>query len=171
MKQKQNVTHIKLSPANFNNLMKSNDRSIAISGACMVDLSLGLLFTTVMVNDPKAVKGLLAPEQNGPLSSFAAKAKVAYALGLIDEQTKEDLYYIRKIRNEFAHSFKAISFQDSPIREYCNKLSTAKRNKDKTQRLTSIYNQAIQENIKRINKRAATELSKKKPRKKKRKTT
>lgn len=171
MKPKQNVTHIKLSSANFNNLMKSNDRSIAISGACTVDLYLGLLFTVVMVNDPKVVKGLLDGEHHGPLSSFAAKAKVAYALGLIDKQTKEDLDYIRKIRNKFAHSVKPISFQDRPIREYCNKLSTAKRNKDKTQRLTSIYNQAIQENIERINKRAVTELFKKKPRKKKRKTT
>jgi len=170
MKPKQNVTHIKLSSANFNDLMKSNDRSIAISGACTVDLYLGLLFTAVMVNDPKVVKGLLDGERHGPLSSFAAKAKVAYALGLIDEQTKEDLDYIRKIRNKYAHSVKAISFQDSPMREYCNKLSTAKRNKDKTQRLTSIYNQAIQENIKRISKRTATELSKKKPLSKSRKT-
>jgi len=163
--------HIELSSVDFNNLMKSNDGSIAITGACTVDLYLGLLFTAVMVNDPKVVKGLLDGERHGPLSSFAAKAKVAYALGLIDEQTKEDLDYIRKIRNKFAHSLKAISFQDHAIREYCNKLSTAKRNNDETQHLTSIYNQAIQENIERINKRAVSELFKKKPRKKKRKAT
>jgi len=153
------MSHIELSPEAFDALMKSNDRSIAISGACMIDLYLGLLFTVVMVEDPKVVKELLDSERHGPLSSFAAKAKVAYALGLIDEQTKEDLDYIRKIRNKFAHSPKEISFKDNPIREYCNKLSTAKRNKDKTQRLTSIYKQAVQNNIKRINKRATTELS------------
>ena len=124
-----------------------------------------------MVNDPKVVKDLLDSERHGPLSSFAAKAKVAYALALIDEQTKEDLDYIRKIRNEFAHSIKEISFQDNPIREYCNKLSTAKRNKDKTQYLTTIYKQAIQDNIKRIIERSGTELLKKERRKKKRKTT
>jgi DNA-binding MltR family transcriptional regulator len=152
--------HIVSSPNDFNELMKSNDLRIAIVGASMVDLYLNFLLTTIMVGNLKVCKGLLDSEQNGPLSSFAAKAKVAYALGLIDEQTKKDLDYIRKIRNEFAHSFKAISFQNSPIREYCNELSTAKRKKNEVQRLTSIYNQAIEENIERLKKRAAKELSK-----------
>jgi len=144
----------------FNELMKSNDLRIALVGASMIDLHLTLLFTVVMVGNSKICSGLLDSEQNGPLSTFAAKTKMAYALGLIDEKTRKDLDFIRKIRNEFAHSVKAISFKDSPIREYCNELSVPKEKHNEMQRPTSIFNQAVEENIRRIKKRAGLEMSK-----------
>src|SRR5258707_147607 len=39
----------------------------------------------------------------GPISSFAAKTDIAYALGLLTDHDHTDLQIIRKIRNEFAH--------------------------------------------------------------------
>ena len=39
----------------------------------------------------------------GPLSSFAAKIDVAYALNIFDDALYADLTVIRKIRNAFAH--------------------------------------------------------------------
>ena len=42
-------------------------------------------------------------EGYGPLSSFAAKIDVAYALNIFDGALYADLIVIRKIRNAFAH--------------------------------------------------------------------
>jgi len=67
----------------------------------------------------------------GPLATFAARIKVAFALGLIDAQMEKDLNYIRKIRNEFAHSKEPISFDKSPVRELRKQLSTANEYEDK----------------------------------------
>lgn len=172
MELEESEKYLKLGQADYEALLKDRDRATAINGGCLINLYLDILFTVVMVNDPPIVKDVLDGGGHGPLSSFAAKTKVAYALSLIDEETMEDLDRIRKIRNEFAHSVKTVSFKDSPVREYCKELSTAKRNKGKTQDLTAIYNQAVNENIDRIKQRTGQELSRRwKLRKKKPKAT
>lgn len=51
----------------------------------------------------------------GPLSSFAAKVDVAYALGLIERDTYDDLRAIRSIRNAFAHTRDFMHFSSPAI--------------------------------------------------------
>ena len=70
---------------------------------------------------------LFEPENNGALSTFAAKTKLAYAMGLISTKQFKDLTYMRKIRNEFAHTSGPMKFTESPVREYCRQLSTARK--------------------------------------------
>jgi hypothetical protein len=58
----------------------------------------------------------------GPLSSFAAKIDVAYALSIFDDAVYTDLTVIRKIRNVFAHPQRKVDqapdhFDDDP--EHC----------------------------------------------------
>lgn len=43
-------------------------------------------------------------DASGPLGTFSAKAKTAYAFGLISKDTYDDIERIRSIRNEAAHS-------------------------------------------------------------------
>jgi mannitol repressor len=62
----------------------------------------------------------------GPLSSFSAKISVAYGFGLIPKWMKQDMTYIRKIRNHFAHHHFEVSFMSSPARDLCANLSMAK---------------------------------------------
>jgi hypothetical protein len=52
----------------------------------------------------KEVSKLFKFESNGPLSDFSSKIKLAYALGIGKEKTREDLDKIREIRNYFAHT-------------------------------------------------------------------
>ena len=67
-------------------------------------------------------KGLFQP--HGPLDTFSARISIAYAFGLIDESLKSDLDYIRKVRNYIAHEPMSAIFSESPLRDYCQNLST-----------------------------------------------
>lgn len=48
-------------------------------------------------------------EQDGPISSFSLKIKMAYALGIIDKDYRKRIDLIREIRNACAHCRKPIS--------------------------------------------------------------
>ena len=53
---------------------------------------------------------------------FRVKIEIAYALRLFDEETRNGLRVINKIRNEFAHSIEKIDFQDEEIAVLCSRL-------------------------------------------------
>lgn len=94
-----------------------SDRATALLAVAFLDVYLEQALTSFLVNDPQEVQRLLAPEQ--PLASFAARARMAYCLGLIDRPSFKDITLIREIRNEFAHSLQGRSFRDRDIAEKC----------------------------------------------------
>lgn len=59
----------------------------------------------------------------GPLSTFAGKIDVAFALDLIDESVHRDLRVIKDIRNRFAHTTQFAFFNSPEISKLCEKLS------------------------------------------------
>ncbi len=67
----------------------------------------------------------------GQRATFAAMIGTASKLELIDTQMEKDLHCIRNIRNKFAHSKEPISYDESPVRELRQLLSTAKEYEDK----------------------------------------
>ena len=144
--KKKNPHHIVISPENFSALLRSREFVTAIVGAAVIEQSLDSILTAIMVNDSGFVNKLL------DRATLDIKIKTAYALNLIDKETKNELDCIRNIRNEFAHSVNPeLSFQDSPVRELCNNLSTVKSKKSSnTHQLTDLFNQAIVENLRRI---------------------
>ena len=73
---------------------KENDRSAAIIGAAFLDEHLKQLLTNFMVDDPNEVKDLLSSES--PLSSFGARMRAAYCLGLISREYFESLKLIKR---------------------------------------------------------------------------
>jgi DNA-binding MltR family transcriptional regulator len=82
-----------------------------------VDETHAELLRTFFVDDPKAVDDML--EGPGAMSSFGVRIELAFLLGLITSRERRMLNLIRKIRNDFAHSSKYISFSQSPIKERC----------------------------------------------------
>ncbi|MCP1842168.1 hypothetical protein ACVIHI_004914 [Bradyrhizobium sp. USDA 4524] len=60
----------------------------------------------------------------GPLKSFSNKIEISYMLNLIDKQTRKELRLIKKIRNNFAHSSRFVSFGTEHIAKDCRELST-----------------------------------------------
>jgi DNA-binding MltR family transcriptional regulator len=100
-------------------LRKESDRAIAIVAASILEVQLERLISKAMIAHkevPELFKGF------GPLSSMSAKSSLALFLGLLPTDIYNDLTYIRKIRNEFAHNYKSISFSDSPVSDFIGNL-------------------------------------------------
>ena len=58
----------------------------------------------------------------GPLSTFSGKIDIGFALGLYDNRIRKGLHTIRRIRNQFAHAAKPISFSHEEIAAMSRKL-------------------------------------------------
>jgi DNA-binding MltR family transcriptional regulator len=76
-------------------------------------------------SDQKVIKGGIDPLfcGLGPLSTFASRIKLSYALNLIDDNVYKTLNIIRDIRNTCAHEFKMISFTDQFIKDKIAQIS------------------------------------------------
>lgn len=62
-------------------------------------------------------------QDRGPLSDFAARIDVAYALDLITADERDDLHHIREIRNTFAHAPRSIDFDYPSIAQKCSQMN------------------------------------------------
>jgi DNA-binding MltR family transcriptional regulator len=96
------------------------DRIIAIVGAAYLDSMIDSLLRAVFIDVPAETESLLRPD--APLGSNGSRCQLAYCLGLITKDQRDDLRIIAKIRNYFAHDFNAQEFNVSPIRDLCTAL-------------------------------------------------
>jgi hypothetical protein len=97
-----------------------SDRGVALIIAAWVDDALGDLLKAYLVQDGKAIEEMF--KQMAPLSTFSAKIKAAYLVGLIDKRLLDNLDTIREIRNDFAHSRIDLTFQAESVRARCMNL-------------------------------------------------
>jgi hypothetical protein len=104
-------------------LVGKNDRLVAIVAGSFVEASLRRLLEGQMRN---GTHGELFGAR-GPLSGFAAKIEIAYALRLIDANTRRNAHYIREIRNVFAHKVAPVSFRTPVVAAVCKLLSAGSR--------------------------------------------
>ena len=103
--------------------LKATERVEGIVYVCSLDDGLELLLKTAMIDD-ESVDELMKDGQ--ALQSFSNKLKLAYALGLLPKDVRDDLHCLNKIRNYFAHERSVTSFDEAPIRDLCGNLSTVK---------------------------------------------
>lgn len=101
---------------------KESDRGAAILASSFVEVFLEKLIRHFLRKET-IVDGLF--DGYGPLSTFAFKSDMAFAIGYINENIYRDLKFIRKIRNHFAHHPGEASFDKNPVKDYCKELSTA----------------------------------------------
>jgi Mannitol repressor len=96
---------------------KESDRGLALVTAEYFDAILERLllarFAAGLKKRPKFIKPLF--EGFGPLSTFSAKISVSYAIDLLQDWMVSDLDFVRRIRNEFAHSLDPKTFRDRTI--------------------------------------------------------
>ncbi|MYG52497.1 MAG: hypothetical protein F4204_09145 [Rhodospirillaceae bacterium] len=102
-------------------LIDESDRGAAILAASNFEERLRERITSRFVDLNRKMEKRIF-EGYGPLSTFAAKIDIAYALQLYDERTRGGLHTIRKIRNIFAHSSAPLEFNDEKVAELCRKL-------------------------------------------------
>ena len=103
-------------------LEKMSHPGIAMALGARLEFVLTAILHSEMPNISGRIDELLF-EGYGPLSSFAAKIDVAFALGFISEEERRYLHAIKKIRNTFAHSVSTeINFEHETIVKVCARL-------------------------------------------------
>jgi hypothetical protein len=103
----------------------ASPRAAAIVASSLVEDALRWClcgFFTPVVDEAEMFDSAVAP-----LASFHAKIVMGYALGIYGEVTREDLRRIKLIRNAFAHSPRAITFETPDVKEQCLALSYVSR--------------------------------------------
>jgi len=108
----------------FEAYQKESDRSAAILASSFLEEILGETIRSFFVED-QSVDDIF--KGYSPLSTFSSKIDFAYALGLVTKEMKQDLDTIRKIRNHFAHNWKDVSFDTSPVSDFCRNLRITSR--------------------------------------------
>ncbi len=87
----------------------------------MIHILLDRLFRAVFLDAPKEVDKLLRPD--AALGSNGSRYQLAYCLGLIQRDQRDDLRIIARIRNQFSHRFTPLSFDDQPVCDLCANLN------------------------------------------------
>jgi DNA-binding MltR family transcriptional regulator len=129
-KKKQSIANVgktMITPPHFAGLMEeikhTSDRTAAIVLSAWVEQNLEMkIIAALPRRDEETVKKL--QERDSALSGFYSKIHLAFALGLIDEETRDNLDVIRRIRNVFAHAAVFVTFQTPEIAKEIEKLKT-----------------------------------------------
>jgi DNA-binding MltR family transcriptional regulator len=98
-------------------LIGESDRGCALMAAAYLDERLADLLKAYLIDDNSVVSNLF--KFNGPFSTFSSRIDGAYTLGLLPKNVRADIQLVRKIRNDFAHVSKPITFEDQPIVSRC----------------------------------------------------
>lgn len=99
---------------------KETDRGAVLNAAAILDEWL-LIILTEFFADNKSSTDLLNGF-NAPLGTFSARVAAAHALGLIQDNEFREITIIRKIRNEFGHTWRGISFETQKISDLASNL-------------------------------------------------
>jgi hypothetical protein len=98
-------------------LEKQSDRGAAVIAAAMLENILEHAITARMRPlSNERHKKLFAG--TAPLSTFAAKIDIAFAIGLIGEFAHGQLNMIKEVRNRFAHRIAPLSFEHDDIKQF-----------------------------------------------------
>lgn len=101
------------------------DRGLAILAAAQLDVGLGKMLRSHIVDDSTADKLLL--EDRAVLSSLSARLNAAYGFGWLSAMEFNDINIIRDVRNKFAHRLHGLTFETQAIRDRTYKLQSMGR--------------------------------------------
>lgn len=113
----------------FSEMMSESDRGCILIGASAIDAILSSLLQLHLSRERHVAKHAVAPlfAAMGPLSTFSARIKLAYALALIPRWMFEDLEKIRRVRNEAAHEYGKKTFESPEVLALTRSLKAADR--------------------------------------------
>lgn len=121
---KENMKPIDLGIDNYQETVKAfhseTDRAAAVLAGSFVECFLAKYMRSAMV--PEAKDELFG--NNGPFATYSQRVQAAHAFGMISTSAKRDLELIGKIRNHFAHHPLNAAFNEAPVVDWCNSLST-----------------------------------------------
>lgn len=98
---------------------EKNNRGVAILVAANAEIALRTAIHRNLLVKEDTYKELFHA-QRGILSSFEAKIRIGYSMGIYGDVHKTNLDCIKAIRNAFAHSAQPISFDTPQVRSVCD---------------------------------------------------
>lgn len=102
----------------FREMMETNDRAAAVVGGSILEDNIESLLRNHMRRLPKEADEALF-DGTGPLATFSAKVRIAYALNLLTDEQYQTANYVREIRNAFAHARRDMKFEDLEVSAVC----------------------------------------------------
>ena len=123
----------------YKQFAEESDRGAAVLAAALFEHRLQGLISRRFVNCDEEVRRLFF--------SFKAKIDLAYALGLYDRKTRNDLYVVKKIRDKFAHSHEPMGFDHQEIAAECRKLDADVQDPDNFREQYLTYFRAAERNL------------------------
>jgi len=122
----------------INGLAKQPDRAQVIIMASwfdhLLDVKLRHFFTH---GNFKARCSLFSP--TGGFATFSSKIDVCYCAGWLKGDMHHDLHNLRKLRNEFAHTFARVSLDTDPMMEALTRFQTPTRHHKNWERATTSH--------------------------------
>lgn len=116
-----------LNISNYQDLVKDfhdeSDRGAAVLAGAFIESYLANYIKSHLVEDAP-IKTLF--EGFGPMATYSQRREIAYSFGLISTHQYEDLKYIGKIRNRFAHHPLQATFEEDRVASWCRELSLFK---------------------------------------------
>jgi hypothetical protein len=103
-------------------LQEGDDRSQGIVAGALLEQALEIALDSHFEIDHEQTRSLFIDQGGGSISSFATKIKLAYALGMVEQIIRSELTSIKDIRNVFAHTREAVSFESPEIIAACELL-------------------------------------------------
>jgi hypothetical protein len=108
---------------------RAHDRSAAIVGAAFIEYGLKQAISHHLAKDTEDPEhDYLFEADEAPLRDFAARAKLARALGILTQSEYDDIACLRLIRNAFAHTKTRIDFSTQVVADYCSDLQNVWEN-------------------------------------------
>jgi hypothetical protein len=100
----------------------ASDYEAAMLPASLLEYMLKQAITTKFIpRGQDHLESLFSDGGKGPICSFSAKIKIAYALGILSSETRSQIERIRIVRNHFAHHKDKSSFDDDIVKVECLK--------------------------------------------------
>jgi hypothetical protein len=101
---------------------KADDSLVALIFGSAVEQALEDAISTHFVLDEAGCALMFDDAEIAPIGTFAAKTRVAYALGIFEKHIRDEIDMIRFIRNSFAHAKRGTDFDTEQIANGCTQL-------------------------------------------------
>ena len=101
-------------------LIKESDRGCALLATSHLEFMLQKALSATLCGPDKHLKSIF--DFNGPLGTLSSRILLSHSIGILSKFQLHDIQFVRKIRNEFGHTAKIISFENEKIKKYCSML-------------------------------------------------
>ena len=100
----------------LNNFNQESDRGAALSAAAVLEDRLEEIIKAFLIDGKSSLK--LLDGFNAPIVNFSSKILLAHALGLLQDDEFQQIELLRRIRNQFAHTWEYLNFESNSIKSF-----------------------------------------------------